>query len=82
MTATTDRLIGSIDGLNPAQAAQVGAYLDLLDADSRPVPDVYRWTNALPGVALTIAPMVVAASVGIPGTKRATLAGTRASTAS
>lgn len=54
MTATTDRMLGTIDGLSPDQAAQVEAYLDLLDDDSRDVPDVYRWTNPLPGVVLTV----------------------------
>lgn len=54
MTAVSDGIIGSTAGLNPEQAAQVDAYIDLLDRDSRDVPDVYRWTNPLPGVALTV----------------------------
>lgn len=54
MTATTERVLGSTAGLTDRQASQVEAYIDLLDADSRPVPDVYRWTNPLPGVALTV----------------------------
>jgi phenylpropionate dioxygenase-like ring-hydroxylating dioxygenase large terminal subunit len=54
VTATSDRLIGSTEGLSDAAAAQVEAYLDLLDADSRTVPDVYRWTSPLPGVSLTV----------------------------
>ena len=54
MTAVSDRLLGTLDGLNPDQAAQAEAYIDLLDNDSRDVPDVYRWTNPLPGVALTV----------------------------
>lgn len=54
MTAVSDGLIGTTAGLNTEQQAQVDAYIDLLDHDSRPVPDVYRWTNPLPGVALTV----------------------------
>ena len=54
MTAVSDGLIGTTAGLNMEQAAQVHAYIDLLDRDSRDVPDVYRWTNPLPGVALTV----------------------------
>lgn len=54
MTAVSDGIIGTTAGLNPDQQAQVDAYIDLLDRDSRPVPDVYRWTNPLPGVALTV----------------------------
>ena len=54
MTAVGDRVLGTLDGLNPDQAAQAEAYIDLLDDDSRDVPDVYRWTNPLPGVALTV----------------------------
>ncbi len=54
MTATDDRILGSLEGLNPDQAAQVNSYFDLLDADSREVPDVYRWTNPLQGQALTV----------------------------
>lgn len=54
MTATHDRILGTTDGLNPKQAAQVDAYFDLLATDSREVPDVYRWTNPLPEKALTV----------------------------
>ena len=54
MTAVSDGIIGSTAGLNPEQEAQVRAYIDLLDHDSRPVPDVYRWTNPMQGVALTV----------------------------
>lgn len=54
MTAVSDGIIGTTFGLNADQAAQVDAYIDLLNNDSRPVPDVYRWTNPLPGVALTV----------------------------
>jgi len=54
MTAVSDRVLGTLEGLNPDQAAQAEAYIDLLDDDSRDVPDVYRWTNPLPGVALTV----------------------------
>ena len=54
MTAISERLVGTVDGLSAGAVAQVDAYLDLLDADSRTVPDVYRWTNPLPGVALTV----------------------------
>jgi len=48
VTATHDRMIGSLDGVSDDAAAQIDAYLDLLDADSREVPEVYR------GVALTV----------------------------
>ena len=54
MTALSEGIIGSTDGLNIEQEAQVRAYIDLLDHDTRPVPDVYRWTNPLQGVALTV----------------------------
>jgi nitrite reductase/ring-hydroxylating ferredoxin subunit len=54
MTALSDGIIGTTMGLNAEQAAQVEEYIDLLDHDSRLVPDVYRWTNPLPGVALTV----------------------------
>lgn len=54
MTAISDGIIGTTFGLNAEQAAQVDAYIDLLNNDSRPVPEVYRWTNPLPGVALTV----------------------------
>ena len=54
MTAVSDGIIGTTDGLNPDQEAQVRAYIDLLDHDTREVPDVYRWTNPMQGVALTV----------------------------
>lgn len=54
MTALSDGIIGTTMGLNAEQAAQVEEYVNLLDHDSRLVPDVYRWTNPLPGVALTV----------------------------
>lgn len=54
MTATDNRILGSLDGLNPQQEAQVTAYFDLLDTDSRTVPDVYRWTSPIQGQALTV----------------------------
>lgn len=54
MTALSDGIIGTTMGLNAEQAAQVEEYINLLDHDSRLVPDVYRWTNPLPGVALTV----------------------------
>jgi nitrite reductase/ring-hydroxylating ferredoxin subunit len=54
VTTTATGILGTTDGLNPDQAAQVHAYIDLLDHDSREVPDVYRWTNPLPGKALTV----------------------------
>ncbi len=54
MTVIGSGILGTTEGLNDDQSAQVRAYLDLLDHDSRDVPDVYRWTNPLPGVALTV----------------------------
>ena len=54
MTATSHGIPGTAEGLNTEQAAQVRAYLDLLDTDSREVPEVYRWTHPLQGVALTV----------------------------
>lgn len=54
MTALSEGIIGTTVGLNAEQAAQVEEYINLLDHDSRLVPDVYRWTNPLPGVALTV----------------------------
>lgn len=54
MTALSEGIIGTLAGLNAEQAAQVDEYFNLLDHDSRLVPDVYRWTNPLPGVALTV----------------------------
>lgn len=54
MTALSDGIIGTTMGLNAEQAAQLEEYINLLDHDSRLVPDVYRWTNPLPGVALTV----------------------------
>ena len=54
MTALSEGIIGTMAGLNAEQAAQVEEYINLLDHDSRLVPDVYRWTNPLPGVALTV----------------------------
>jgi len=54
VTAISNGIPGTAEGLNPEQAAQVRAYLDLLDNDSREVPKVYRWTNPLQGVALTV----------------------------
>ena len=54
MTAISEGIIGSTEGLTPDAAAQVRAYVDLLDSDSHTVPDVYRWTNPLPGKALTV----------------------------
>lgn len=54
MTAVADDHLLDLENLNEGQAAQVRAYLDLLDADSRVVPDVYRWTAPLQGKALTV----------------------------
>ncbi|MDI1289102.1 MAG: aromatic ring-hydroxylating dioxygenase subunit alpha, partial [bacterium] len=54
MTTAADGILSTTEGLNPDQAAQVRAYVDLLDHDSREVPDVYRWTNPLPGTSLTV----------------------------
>ncbi len=60
MTALTDRPTSddmadlSGQGLNERQAAQIDSYHALLDADSRVVPDVYRWTSPLQGQALTV----------------------------
>lgn len=54
MTALSEGIIGTTAGLNAEQAAQVEEYVNLLDHDSRLVPDVYRWTSPLPGVALTV----------------------------
>jgi phenylpropionate dioxygenase-like ring-hydroxylating dioxygenase large terminal subunit len=54
VTTTTNGIIGTTDGLNAEAAAQVRSYIDLLDGDSRTAPDVYRWTNPLPGAALTV----------------------------
>jgi hypothetical protein len=54
VTAISEGIIGTTEGLSPDADAQVRAYIDLLDGDSREVPDVYRWTNPLPGVALTV----------------------------
>jgi nitrite reductase/ring-hydroxylating ferredoxin subunit len=54
VTTISNGILGTLAGLTDDAAAQVRAYVDLLDQDSREVPDVYRWTNPLPGVALTV----------------------------
>jgi phenylpropionate dioxygenase-like ring-hydroxylating dioxygenase large terminal subunit len=55
MTTTAAGILGIDEGANPDQAAQMHAYARLLDEDSRPAPDVYRWTNPLPGIQLSVA---------------------------
>ena len=54
MTAIADDPTAQLEGLNADQAAQIRAYFDLLDNDSREVPEVYRWTSPLQGQALTV----------------------------